>query len=90
MRRRSEEEKRELLAEWESSGLSKAAFAKKHEVSANSLSRWQKALARPTFVEVVPPSHGPAFVLRLRAAVQLEVAAGFDAGELRRLVDALC
>jgi hypothetical protein len=29
-------------------------------------------------------------VLRVRGAVQLEVPAGFDAAELRRLVDALC
>jgi transposase-like protein len=90
MRRRSEEEKRELLAEWEASGLSKAAFAKKHELSPNSLSRWQKVLTRQAFVEVLSPSHRPAFVLRLRDEVQLEVPSGFDAGELRRLVEALC
>ena len=90
MRRRSDAEKRELLGEWAASGLSKVAFAKKHKVSPNSLSRWRKVLARPAFVEVLPASQGPAFVLRLRDEVQLEVPAGFDAGELRRLVDTLC
>ncbi|HJN78011.1 MAG TPA: hypothetical protein QGF58_29125 [Myxococcota bacterium] len=89
MRRRSEGEKRVLLGEWAASGLSKVAFAKKHKVSPNSLSRWRKALTQPAFVEVLP-SLGPAFVLRLRDEIQLEVPAGFDAHELRRLVDALC
>jgi transposase-like protein len=90
MRRRSDAEKRELLGEWAASGLSKVAFAKKHQVSPNSLSRWRMALTRPAFVEVKAAASGPAFVLRLRDGVQLEVPAGFDAAALRRLVDALC
>lgn len=91
MPRRSEDEKRQLLAEWEASGLSKAAFAKQRGVSPNSLHRWHKALKTPAFVEVLTaPAAAPAFVLRVREAVQLEVPAGFDAAELRRLVDALC
>ena len=91
MPRRSEEEKRQVLAEWEASGLSKSAFAKKRGLSTNSLHRWAKALKRPAFVEVMAPnSAAPAFVLRVREAVQVEVPAGFDACELRRLVEALC
>lgn len=90
MPRRSEEEKRQLLAEWEASGLSKAAFAKQRGLSPNSLHRWYKALSPPAFVEVLTARPAPAFVLRVREAVQLEVPLGFDAAELRRLVDALC
>lgn len=91
MRRRSEEEKRQLLAEWKASGLSKVAFAKERSLSPNSLHRWQKTLATPAFVEVLATRPaGPVFVLRLREGVQVEVCAGFDARELRRLVDALC
>jgi transposase-like protein len=91
MPRRSDEEKRRLLAEWEASGLSKSVFAKQRGVSPNSLYRWHKALHPAAFVEVLAARPAaPVFVLRVRGAVQLEVPAGFDAAELRRLVDALC
>ncbi len=74
-----------MLAEWEASGLSKSAFAKKRGLSTNSLHRWAKALKRPAFVEVVAPSSSaPTFVLRVGERVHVEVPVGFDPGELRR------
>lgn len=91
MRRRSDEEKRELLAEWRASGLSRAAFARQQGVSPSSLYRWRRALERPAFVEVVAAEPtGSAFVLRLPRGVEVDVSPGFDAAELRRLVQALC
>ena len=53
MARRSEDEKRQVLAAWKASGKGKAAFARQHGLSPNSLSRWQKALRPTGFVEVV-------------------------------------
>ena len=90
MARRSEAEKRQILSAWEASGLGKAAFAKQHGLSPNSLYRWQKALKPAGFVEVlVQPAKRP-LVVQVGEGVRIEVPAGFDACELRRLVQALC
>ena len=90
MARRSEDEKRQVLAAWKASGKGKAAFARQHGLSPNSLSRWQKALRPTGFVEVVVPTRlGPLFV-HIGEGVRVEVDPGFDASEVRRLVQALC
>ena len=90
MARRSVEEKRRLLAAWEASGLGKAAFARKHGLSPNSLYRWKKALGPAGFVEVQVARVPAALVVHVRDHVRIEVPADFDARALRRLVDALC
>ncbi|MCP4731485.1 MAG: transposase [Roseibacillus sp.] len=90
MARRTEAEKRQILAAWGASGLGKAAFAKEHGLSPNSLYRWQKALKPSGFVEVlVPPARCPLFV-HVGERTRIEVPEGFDASEVRRLVDTLC
>lgn len=90
MTRRSESEKRQILSSWRASGLGKAAFAKQHGLSPNSLYRWAKALKPAGFVEVVVPPAPCPLVVHVGDGVRIEVPADFDAAELRRLVHALC
>jgi hypothetical protein len=100
MERRSAEEWRELVEEWLASGLSRAEFAARRRLNAVTLGWWKWKLGVrelpevvPAFVEVVvddaPSIDVPDFVVELEH-VRVRVACGFDAGELRRLVGALC
>jgi transposase-like protein len=97
--RHSPDEQRALVASWRSSGLSQSRFALEHGVPQSSFSKWVARytpgpMALPTFatVEVIdeaPPP--PNLVVHLGCTgLRVEVPAGFDAAELRRLVGALC
>jgi transposase-like protein len=92
-------EKRELVADWRRSGMSKLRFARERGVPPSGLSRW---IARMEGTEAEGPRFLPVHVVSDTPAApclvvhvsgsghRIEVPAGFDAGELQRLVRALC
>jgi hypothetical protein len=97
--RHSPDERRALVTNCRRSGQSQSRFALEHGVPQSSFSKWvarytPAPMALPTFatVEVVgdaPPP--PNILVHLGSSgLRLEVPAGFDASELRRLVGALC
>ncbi len=91
--RRTRNEWRDLVDEWQTSGLSRRDFARRAGVNANTLAwwRWKLGASTPAFLEVVvaAPEPPPAFELFIGDIV-VRVPLGFDGYELRRLVDALC
>lgn len=91
--RRTRTEWRELVDEWQISGLSRCEFARRAGVNANTLAwwRWKLGESNPAFLEVVvtEPEPPPGFEL-LISDIVVRVPLGFDGYELRRLVDALC
>ncbi len=99
-RHRSREEADQIVAEYEASGLSQAAFCSLKEVSLKSLSRYitrhrkQKKLGkeRPRFIAVEVPSGksmGTGLTVVLPLERRIEVKAGFDAETLRQLIAVL-
>ena len=94
----SPDERRALVADWRRSGQSQSRFALEHDVPQSSFSKWvarytPAAVALPTFatVEVVDETPPPNLLVHLgTTGLRVEVPAGFDAAELRRLVGALC
>lgn len=93
--RRREWEKR--IAHWRASGLSMAAYCRRHELSYTPLVRWRRRLERGaaagrvlTLIPVVAPapSHCP-IVIRLAGGIGIEVGRGFDAELLSAVVRAL-
>lgn len=94
---RSTEEIREIIAAFDASGLSQAAFAREHGISPNSLSRWlqrsptcdvatEPALVPVRVVPGVRPE--PAYEVRLTNDRVVCVPTGFDDDELRRVLAA--
>ena len=77
------------------SGQTKRSFALAAGVNANTLGWWAWKLGRgtaePAFLDVVVEAApvAPDFQLEM-GGIRVLVPLGFDAGELRRLVDALC
>ncbi len=97
-RKRSEAEWRSLVEEWQNSGLSRRAFATLRGISVATFSWWAWRLRAPgtddppEFLDVVVVDRAvevPDLLVEL-GRLRVRVPAGFDAGELRRLVDALC
>jgi hypothetical protein len=93
---------RALLERQAESGLSVADFAASAGVSAWTLYEWRRRLAgsgddrdaAPRLVEVSvvpspPPSMGTGIVVQLRSGHRLDVSAGFDDHDLRRLIGVL-
>jgi len=95
MARRTREEWRRLVAQWRGSGETKATFARRAGVNANTLGWWAWKLgaeaSEASLLDVVvdEPVVPPDFQLDVDG-VRVLVPIGFDAGELRRLVDVLC
>lgn len=102
MAKRCAEEWRALVREWRASGQTRRVFAAAHGVHPQTLSWWawrlgsgeKSRLRTPAdFVEVVvvdaPAPPAVMFVLEV-GGVRVHVPGGFDGGELRRLVAALC
>lgn len=102
MAKRGAAEWRELVREWRASGQTRRVFAATRGVHPQTLSWWAwrlgsgtKSRVRPPadFVEVVvvdaPAPSAAVFVLEV-GGVRVHVPGGFDGGELRRLVAALC
>ena len=97
--RRTEAEKRRLVAAWRQSGLPKTRFARERDLCATVFSRWIRrydapGAQLPTFatVEIIPepPAPRPLVVELASTGHRVEVPWGFDAGELRRLLGVLC
>ena len=88
-RRSTATERAQLLAAFDRSGLSAAAFARKHQLNYTTFCGWRQrrtpATASPAFVEVevTPPAPpvellielGPSARLRVHCASQVELAA---------------
>jgi hypothetical protein len=75
----------------EASGQSLREFACAHRLKVSTLRWWRSRLRQPVEflkVEVTQPS--VSFLVHLGRDLHVEVPPGFDAAELRRLVDALC
>jgi len=81
MRRRTAEERRAIVAEYRSSGLTQEAFARRHRIPVGTLRSWiyrdedvQEA-RQDRFVEISGPvAAGPEIVLRVGEQVVLELA----------------
>ncbi len=97
---RTTEEWRQVVNAWRASGRSATVFGRERGVHARTLRWWAWRLGsvatKPVsaaFAEVVlaEPSSliVPDFVVEVDGA-RIRVSPGFDAGELRRLVAALC
>lgn len=88
---------RSLVEEWRSSGLSRSAFARARGLNASTLGwwRWRLGIAmnqEPAFLDVVVTDRQerpPDLIVEV-GALRVRVPAGFDSGEVRRLVEALC
>lgn len=97
-----EEQRRSVLSDLERSGQSVAAFARERGLSPWTLYKWRRdsaggatrliAAPEPDFVQVtVRPAEAPrsALQLELEGGLRVNVPAGFDEGELRRLLEVL-
>ena len=96
---RSAREKQQLVEAWLGSGVPKTRFALTEGVPPSSFAKWIRASEAPAGlamrlvpVQVVdePTNRVPLLVHVAGSGHRVEVPDGFDAGELRRLVDALC
>jgi hypothetical protein len=100
--RRGESAGQALVAAWQASGLSQAAFARRRGVSAQRLSYWRLRLGQRTtavtisdsgFVEipsaVSPAALGIGVVVEVNGGVRVQVTRGFDPVLLRAVVSAL-
>lgn len=96
MARATREQWAKRVESWKRSGLTAAQFASRHGLSPRSLSWWKwrlstSARAAPPVVEVVALTRqsGDPFELVLGERVRVRVPAGFDAEDLRRLLEAV-
>ena len=102
--RRSEAAGRALVAAWQSSGLSQAAFARRRGVSAQRLSYWRLRLeprrkagdpfSAAGFVEITPAAPTAStertiVIVEVGVGVRVHVERGFDPRLLRAVVSAL-
>jgi len=88
-----------VLSEYDSSGLSAAAFCRSAGISSVTLTRWRRHVqsrrrrvaSASGFVEILPSRvpAGSEFGVTLPGGVILRVAPGFDAAELSRLLAVL-
>ena len=100
--RRSRAEALQLVAEFESSGLSRAAFCRERKLSVNTLDRHRYKLRRPKeqssagrWVAVdlggatQAAATGSGLVVTLASGRRIEIARGFDPATLHQLLAAL-
>ena len=102
-RRRSRQEVEQLIAEYESSGLSRSEFCRERGLSLSTLSRYRKRRARQTptgrngLVAVEVSGRAPASIAATGSALavvlsggrRIEVGRGFDTSALEQLVRVL-
>jgi len=95
MRRRAKWAK--LVSEWRASGLSAREFAAREGLNRGTLYRWSAVLSRAAappgaFVEIPVPAAAAdkgRIEVVVREHVRIRVSGAFDAGLLRRVVEAL-
>jgi hypothetical protein len=95
---RSREEKARFVAAWRVSGIGLHRFARENPISPKLLREWMALEASPPAVLPVAVVERagvcvspPSLVVELAGvAHRVEVPVGFDAAQLRPLVDALC
>jgi hypothetical protein len=92
--RRTAAEWHELVVEWKSSRLTAREYAAWRCVNPRTLTWWKWKLGaelEPAFLEVVVTEETrlPDLIVEV-GDLRVRVPTGFDSGELRRLVDALC
>ena len=95
----SAEARRQLLEDLDESGMSVAGFARGREISAWTIYSWRRqererkhedGSAEFIRVRVAPKREGPTpLEVELSDGVRVNVRAGFDEGELRRLLGVL-
>ena len=101
-RDRAEEKRRQVLAELRASGLSVAAFARERGLSAWTIYDWRRRLreqsggarneldlVKVTVAAPAPAPQASTIAVELEAGHRVYVPAGFDAAELRRLLEVL-
>jgi transposase-like protein len=101
-RRRSRQEAEQVVAEYESSGLSRIDFCRERGVALSTLGRYRSRQGRQAAsgnnallaVEVTgrvpaPIAAGSALAVVLRSGRRIEVGRGFDTGALEQLVRVL-
>jgi hypothetical protein len=89
--RHSASQRRRRVAAYRASSLSQIQFSKDQGISTTTLGRWLREFPEPpAFVEVVSAGGDVELVLEFGAGLRLRLPRGFDAGEVRRLVHALC
>jgi hypothetical protein len=96
-RRLGGERWRELVADWESSGLTQSDFCRRRGVHLKTFGRWKRRYAgvrgvessASAFVEVVPEvlgGDGRLYRIVLPNGVAVELGSAFDAGQLSSLL----
>ena len=103
--RRSRAEWREVVQRWERSGLDRGTFAARAGVNPSTLGwwRWKLEVEGVDFFNVVvageevqpeitvaDDTRAPSYFMLDAFGIGAQVPMGFDAGELRRLLDVLC
>lgn len=98
-----EDQRLDMVRRFEGSGLTAAAFARQEGVSVGTLANWRKRAARARTVEAeeapsfppvtlvpeAPMAPTPVAELALPGGRRLQVVAGFEAEELKRLIKVL-
>lgn len=87
--KRSVDEKRRTLEEFQSSGLSRGEFCQRHQMAVTTLDYWRRTLARPArLVKVKVAASQPAagFTLWLTNGRRIESSWRFAESELGRLI----
>jgi hypothetical protein len=87
----------EVLARWRTSEQGKAAFCRREGIAPVTLTRWLAEFGTsggharpPRFVEAIVGGPAPGgFEVVLPGGVRIQVPAGFDAGDLARIVGVL-
>lgn len=86
---------KQMIERWRASGLGVVQFAKREGISVGTFYRRRAKVdaSDPCIVPVVvrpgPAAPGSRFEVELASGMKIRVAAGFDAAELVRLVEAL-
>ena len=96
-RRRSAAEWQRLIDQWLTGGQTREQFAHTHGLNPATLGWWHWKLRQrhqlPQVLNIdvvdVAPAHAPDLIVELDH-LRVRVPSGFDAGELRRVVEALC
>ena len=86
------EQRQRVVAHYEQSGLSRRDYCAEHRLSVNTLDNWRRKVRATTKkfvrVELTPAPSRSRLTLVLTNGRRIETEAGFDEGELTRLIGA--